>query len=93
MENMQLTMSQGFRSPNPAKTSREQYEAKIDELPPENPNMLGLHSNAEIGYLTNLGESLCFTILQCSGSSGGGGGSKKDETVNELIVKFLEKLP
>lgn len=79
MENMQLTMSQGFRSPNPAKTSREQYEAKIDELPPENPNMFGLHSNAEIGYLTNLGESLCFTILQCSGSSGGGGGSKKDE--------------
>lgn len=55
--------------------------------------MFGLHSNAEIGYLTNLGESLCFTILQCSGSSGGGGGSKKDELVNELIIKFLEKLP
>ena len=34
--------------------------------------MFGLHPNAEIGYLTNLGESLCFTILQCSGSSGGG---------------------
>jgi dynein heavy chain len=55
--------------------------------------MFGLHSNAEIGYLTNLGESLCFTILQCSGSSGGGGGSKKDEMVNELIIKFLDKLP
>jgi len=93
MENMQLTMSQGFRSPNPAKTTRDLYEAKIDELPPENPNMFGLHSNAEIGYLTNLGESLCFTILQCSGSSGGGGGAKKDELVNELIVKFLERLP
>lgn len=93
MENMQLTMSQGFRSPNPAKTTRDLYEAKIDELPPENPNMFGLHSNAEIGYLTNLGESLCFTILQCSGSSGGGGGAKKDELVNELIIKFLERLP
>jgi len=57
------------------------YEAKIDELPPENPAMFGLHSNAEIGYLTNLGESLCITILQCSGSSGGGGGSSKDEEV------------
>lgn len=56
-------MSQGFRSPNPAKTTREMYEAKIDELPPENPNMFGLHSNAEIGYLTNLGENLAFTIL------------------------------
>lgn len=93
MENMQLTMSQGFRSPNPAKTTRDLYEGKIDELPPENPNMFGLHSNAEIGYLTNLGESLCFTILQCSGSSGGGGGSKKDEMVNDLIIKFLDRLP
>jgi dynein heavy chain len=92
MENMQLTMSQGFRSPNPAKTNRDQYEAKIDELPAENPNMFGLHSNAEIGYLTNLGESLCFTILQCAGSSGGGD-SKKDELVQDLINKFLEKLP
>jgi dynein heavy chain len=54
--------------------------------------MFGLHSNAEIGYLTNLGESLCFTILQCAGSSGGGD-SKKDELVQDLINKFLEKLP
>lgn len=90
---MQLTMSQGFRSPNPAKSDRDAYETKISELPIENPNMFGLHSNAEIGYLTNLGDALCFTILQCSGSSGGGGGSKKDEQVNDLIVKFLDKLP
>jgi len=54
--------------------------------------MFGLHSNAEIGYLTNLGEALCFTILQCAGSSGGGG-SNKDVLVKELIDKFLEKLP
>lgn len=71
-------MSQGFRSPNPAKTTRELYEAKIDELPPENPNMFGLHSNAEIGYLTNLSEALCMTILQCGGSSAGAGGKGKD---------------
>jgi len=93
MENMQLTMSQGFRSPNPAKSTRDVYEAKIDELPIENPNMFGLHSNAEIGYLTNLSEALCFTILQCAGSSGGAGGSSKDALVGDLIVKFLEKLP
>lgn len=86
-------MSVGFKSPKPAKTNRDGYVAKIEELPTENPNMFGLHSNAEIGYLTNLGEALCFTILQCSGSSGGGGGQSKDEMVNELIIKFLEKLP
>lgn len=74
MEEMQLTMSVGFKSPKPAKTNRDGYVAKIEELPIENPNMFGLHSNAEIGYLTNLGEALCFTILQCSGSSSGGGG-------------------
>lgn len=81
MDNMQLTMHPGFRSPNPAKSNREAYEAKIDELPVEVPQMFGLHPNAEIGYLTTLGESLCFTILQCSGSSGGGGGASKDSVV------------
>jgi len=37
MEEMQLTMSVGFKSPKPAKTNRSQYEAKIDELPIETP--------------------------------------------------------
>lgn len=37
MENMQLTMAQGFRSPNPSKTGRDGYESKIDELPIEIP--------------------------------------------------------
>lgn len=43
--------------------------------------MFGLHSNAEIGYLTSLGETLFATILQCSGGSGGGGGKGKDAAV------------
>lgn len=93
LENMQLTMSQGFRSPDPKKFNRAAYEAKIDELPAESPQMFGLHPNAEIGYLTTLGESLCFTILQCSGGSGGGGGSKKDDVVKTMIERFLSQLP
>jgi dynein heavy chain len=62
-------------------------------LPPESPNMYGLHPNAEIGFLTNNAESLCQSIYrlytlsqqaqqQSSGavSSGGeaGGASGKD---------------
>jgi hypothetical protein len=43
--------------------------------------MFGLHSNAEIGYLTGMGETLFSTILQCSGGSGGGGGKGKDAVV------------
>jgi dynein heavy chain len=54
--------------------------------------MFGLHPNAEIGYLTNLGEKLAFTILSCSGGSGGGG-SGKDDVANEKIDNFLSRLP
>jgi dynein heavy chain len=54
--------------------------------------MFGLHPNAEIGYLTSLGEKLCFTILSCS-SGGGGSGGSKDEMVQGVIDKFLEMMP
>lgn len=55
--------------------------------------MFGLHSNAEIGYLTTMGETLFSTILQCSGGSGGGGGKGKDAIVKGMIDKFLDSLP
>jgi dynein heavy chain len=55
--------------------------------------MFGLHSNAEIGYLTSMGENLFATILQCSGGSGGGGGKGKDAAVKTLIDAFLGELP
>jgi len=55
--------------------------------------MFGLHPNAEIGYLTNLGETLFGTIQACSGGSGGGGGSKKDAVAKDLIDRFLGIMP
>ena len=55
--------------------------------------MFGLHSNAEIGYLTTMGETLFSTILQCTGGSGGGGGKGKDQIVKGMIDRFLEVLP
>jgi len=55
--------------------------------------MFGLHPNAEIGYLTNLGETLFTTIQDCSGGAGGGGASKKETVVKGLIDRFLEQLP
>lgn len=55
--------------------------------------MFGLHPNAEINYLTNIGEDLFSTILSCTGGSGGGGGSGKDAAVKEMIERFLEILP
>jgi len=93
LENMNMTLAPGFRSPDPNKFNREDYVKYVDEkLPPEIPQMFGLHPNAEIGYLTNLGENLFAIIQECSGGSGGGGGSKKDQVVKGLIDRFLEQL-
>ena len=94
LENMNLTLAPGFRSPNPTKFNREDYVTYVDEkLPVEIPQMFGLHPNAEIGYLTTLGETLFSTIMSCSGGSGGGGGSKKDSVAKEILDRFLGLLP
>jgi len=93
LQKMNLTLAPGFRSPDPAKFQRIDYVNYVDQLPQEAPQMFGLHSNAEIGYLTNMGETLFSTILQCSGGSGGGGGKGKDKIVKEMIDRFLDSLP
>ena len=91
---MNLTLAPGFRSPNPDKSDRNAYVKYVDEkLPPEDPRMFGLHPNAEIGYLTQQGETLFSTILQCSGGSGGGGAKGKDAIVKGMIDRFLDQLP
>lgn len=38
--------------------------------------MFGLHPNAEIGYLTALGETLFATILSVSGGGSSGAGAE-----------------
>ncbi len=64
LQQMQLTLAPGFKSPDPVKFDREAYRKYIEEkLPPEQPQMFGLHPNAEIGYLTNQSETLFSTIL------------------------------
>lgn len=92
MTQMQLTLQPGFKSPDPAKFERDQYAAYIeDKLPVEQPAMFGLHPNAEIGYLTTLGETIFSTILSVSGASSSGGGA--DSGVKGIIAAFLKELP
>lgn len=92
MQQMQLTLAPGFKSPDPQKFDREQYRKYIEEkLPPEQPQMFGLHPNAEIGYLTVQSETLFSTILSVSGGGAGGGGA--DEKVKVIINNFLSVLP
>jgi len=89
---MQLTMAPGFKSPDPQKFDREAYRKYIEEkLPPEQPQMFGLHPNAEIGYLTTQSETLFSTIQQVSG--GGGSGSGDSGKVKTIIDNFLSVLP
>jgi len=92
MTQMQLTLQPGFKSPDPAKFERDQYAAYIeDKLPVEAPAMFGLHPNAEIGYLTTLGETIFTTILSVSGASSGAGGG--ESAVKGIIADFLKQLP
>jgi len=87
---MQMTLAPGFKSPDPNKFDREMYRKYIEEkLPTEQPQMFGLHPNAEIGYLTNLGELLFSYIQQVSGAGKGVAGKSKEDTAKELIAKFL----
>ena len=59
MEGMQLTCAVGFKSPIPHRFDRDKYVQYVeDSLPAENPQMFGLHPNAEIGYLTAAGDAL-----------------------------------
>ncbi len=93
MTQMQLTLMPGFKSPDPAKFERSHYSNYIEEkLPVEQPAMFGLHPNAEIGYLTQLGETLFTTILSVSGASAAGGGGGED-TVKSTIANLLKELP
>jgi len=92
MTQMQLTLQPGFKSPDPAKFERQSYVNYVEEkLPIEQPAMFGLHPNAEIGYLTALGETLFATILSVSG--GGGAGAGAASGVKGKIANFLKELP
>ena len=84
---MQLTLAPGFKSPDPARFDREAYRKYIEEkLPQEQPQMFGLHPNAEIGYLTLQTETLFSTIMSVQG--GGGKGGNDDSAVKAVITNI-----
>ena len=89
---MQMTLQPGFKAPDPAKFERQAYVNYIEEkLPVEQPAMFGLHPNAEIGYLTAVGETLFATILSVSGGSAKGASSEAGTKAK--IASFLKELP
>ena len=91
MQQMQLTLHPGFKSPDPAKFEREQYVNYIEEkLPVEQPQMFGLHPNAEIGFRTDQSEQLCLSILDLgSGDEVGGEEGASKQTVAESALQDI----
>lgn len=52
-----------YRIPDPNKYNFDEYVKYIDKLPNESPLMFGMHSNAEINYLTNQCETIFRMII------------------------------
>ncbi|RHY19216.1 hypothetical protein DYB25_002385 [Aphanomyces astaci] len=76
-----MELGPGFKSPNPAEFSFQDYAQYIEKnMVAENPMLFGLHPNAEIGYLTSTCETLCYAIVSIGGGGGGSGGGGMDKT-------------
>jgi len=88
-----LTLAPGFKSPDASKMEYVQYQKFIEErFPPEQPQLFGLHPNAEIGFLTAQGISIFRTIQSVSGSDTGV--SNLDISSSQPhISRYMEALP
>ena len=67
-----------------------------DKLPRESPQLYGLHTNAEIGFLTTNAENLFKTIFELQprelkGSEAGG--LSREDKVKSIVDDILEKMP
>lgn len=94
----ELEFCQGFPAPGILKYAG--YHSYIDEnLPPESPNLYGLHLNAEIGFLTTVSERLFRTVFELqprlTGASEGGGGEaqSQDDVVKSMLEDLIDKIP
>jgi dynein heavy chain len=71
------------------------YVKYIEEvMPPESPSLLGLHPNAEIGYLTASAENLLANITALDNGDANGNDEKGyGDSVRSIMSSLLEKLP
>merc|ERR1712146_137397 len=60
----------------------------------DGPEVFGLHSNADITYMTTTAQTVLSTIVDIQPKeSSGGGGETREDVVTRLCNEFLEKLP
>ena len=67
--NLIPSTSKIFRILDPNKNEFDDYVQYISKLPAETPQMFGMHSNAEINYLTNQCEAIFTMIIDLQGGS------------------------
>ena len=81
-----------YRVPDPNKNDFKDYVQYIEKIPNESPLMFGMHSNAEINYLTTQCETIFRTIVDIEG---GGSGTKdsKEDSIQDLVRKLKDALP
>ena len=89
-----LELAPGFAvPPNPEELDYDGYLDYIEtKMPVESPTLLGLHPNAEIGFLVTNAENLFITIMQLSGGGGDGGGGSGG-VVKAVMDDLAERLP
>jgi dynein heavy chain len=89
-----MELGPNFKSPD-ANSEFIFYKNYIEHSLPnkETPQMFGLHSNAEIGFMNTEGETLFSTILDLKGASGGGSASAKEAAVLKTVDEILTTLP
>jgi len=91
--NLTPAYNQGFKSPDSSKMEYIGYVKYIEErFPLEQPQMFGLHPNAEIGFLTNQGISIFNTIREITGGGGGGGGGDISAAI-PMMNLYMGQLP
>ena len=70
--------------------------AEYTLMPRESPQLYGLHTNAEIGFLTTNSENLFKTVFELQPRELKGcevGGMSRDDKVKSIIDDIMEKMP
>jgi len=79
----------------PSEGSLDSVLEYFNKLPnADNPEIFGMHPNANVTYNRSISADLMTSILQLQPrTSGGGGGKSSDEIVLELLAAMKEKVP
>ncbi|CAF4801187.1 unnamed protein product, partial [Rotaria magnacalcarata] len=84
----------------PPNSDYKGYHQYIDEyLPAESPSLYGLHSNAEIDFLTTTSEALFKTVLELqprdagAGAAEGGSITTREEKIKSVLDDITGRLP